>query len=112
MSKHKMTAWAPFGLQPDALEVQIEYTFSAGRPAVMYLRNGDPGYPADPAEADLISVKCVHPLNDAMQKMLDEWAGEYLGTEGYEDAIENARDDGERDYDRALDAYERRRTGE
>lgn len=36
MSKHKMTAWAPFGLQPDSLECVIEYTYSPGSPAVYY----------------------------------------------------------------------------
>ena len=108
MSIRKRT-WAPFGLQPDSLECVIEYSFTPGSPAVYY---GTP-QPADPAEVDLISVKLVHhQIDDAMQKMLDEWAGEYLSTDGYEDAIENAHDDGERDYDRALDAYERRRTGE
>lgn len=110
MSKHKMTAWAPFGLEPDSLEVLIEYKFSPGRPAKMYLRNGDPGYPADPAEVDFLSAKLVHhTINDSMQKMLDEWAVEYLASDdGFTDAVENAQDDSERDYDRALDAYERR----
>lgn len=31
-------------------EVTIHYDYSQGRPAVMYLRNGDPGYPEEPAE--------------------------------------------------------------
>jgi hypothetical protein len=32
------------------IEGTCEGTFQPGSPAVMYLRNGDPGYPADPAE--------------------------------------------------------------
>lgn len=39
-------------------EVDVSYTYSAGRPAVMYLRNGDPGYPEEPAELEVISVHC------------------------------------------------------
>lgn len=27
-----------------------------GRPAVMYLRNGDPGYPEDPPELEIVSM--------------------------------------------------------
>lgn len=87
-SKHTIIAYCPFGLESDALEVWITYLFTPGRPAVMYLRNGDPGYPADPAEVELVSAKLVyHPINDAMQKMLDEWAVEFLADdEGYQDA--------------------------
>lgn len=36
--------------------VTVEYDYRKGRPAVMYLRNGDPGYPAEPAELTLLSV--------------------------------------------------------
>ena len=109
MSKHRMTAWAPFGLQPDSLECVIEYLFTPGSPDVMYLRNGDPGYPGYPPEVGLISVKCVHPLDEAMQKMLTEWAIEHLASDdGFTDAVEIAHDAADRDYDRGLDAYERR----
>jgi len=90
MSRHTMKAWAPFGLQPDSLECVIEYTYSPGSPAVYY---GTP-QPAEDASLDLVSVKCVHPLNDAMQAMLDEWAGEALSEDYWrEKAIDNATDD-------------------
>lgn len=36
--------------------VDIAYDYSAGRPAVMYLRNGDPGYPEEPAELEVLQV--------------------------------------------------------
>ena len=39
-------------------EVEVVYTYSAGRPAVMYLRNGDPGYPEEPAELELLTLSC------------------------------------------------------
>lgn len=85
-TKHRLTAWAPFGLQPDSLECVIEYTYTPGARATRI-------DPADPAEVDLISVKLVHhPINDAMQAMLDDWASEYLSTDGYSDACENAED--------------------
>ena len=35
---------------------RVQYTYSAVRPAVMYLRNGDPGYPEEPAEVEIWSV--------------------------------------------------------
>ena len=40
----------------DLIEVEwdLEITsFSPGRPAVMHLRNGDPGYPAEPSEYEV-----------------------------------------------------------
>ena len=90
MSRHTMKAWAPFGLQPDALECMIEYTYSAGSPAVYY---GTP-QPADPASVDFVSVKCVHPLSGEMQAMLDEWAGEALSEDYWRaKALDNATDD-------------------
>lgn len=93
-TKHKMTAWAPFGLQPDSLEVLIEYSYTPGAAAIMY---GTP-QPADPEEVDLISVKLtLHQIDDSMQAMLTEWAGEYLSTDGFEKACQNADDDREGD---------------
>ncbi len=37
-------------------KVEITFTYSPGRPAVMYLRNGDPGYPEEPAEVEITSL--------------------------------------------------------
>ncbi len=37
-------------------EVQVDYTYSAGRPGKMYMPNGDPGYPDEPAEAEILNV--------------------------------------------------------
>lgn len=33
--------------------------YDEGRPAVMYLRNGDPGYPEEPAELNIQSLSIV-----------------------------------------------------
>jgi hypothetical protein len=105
MSKHKMLAICPFGL--DGIQVTIAYTFTKGAPE-QGPNYASGGQPADPDEVELISVTYANPLNDEMAKMLEAWAVEYLADEGFADAIENATDDSERDYDRALDAYERR----
>jgi cysteinyl-tRNA synthetase len=37
-------------------EVQVDYTYSAGRPGKMYMPNGDPGYPDEPAEAEILQL--------------------------------------------------------
>lgn len=37
-------------------EVRVEYTYSPGRPMKMYLRNGDPGYPAESPEIEITGV--------------------------------------------------------
>lgn len=94
MSKHTIRAWCPFGLQPDSLEVEITYTYTPGAAAIMY---GDAPQPADPEELDFISARMVqHDIDAGLQKMLDEWAGEYLSTDGFEDACENADREGDR----------------
>lgn len=37
-------------------EVEVKYTFAPGCPAVMYLRNGDPGYPAEGPEIEIVEI--------------------------------------------------------
>ena len=61
-SKHKIEAEIEVkfhlsGAPADEREVAyprviVEYSFSKGSPAVMYQRNGDPGWPAEPAEVE------------------------------------------------------------
>ena len=41
----------------DDVEFNIEFSYSPGTPDVWYLPNGDPGYPGDPAEIDIISIE-------------------------------------------------------
>lgn len=38
-------------------EVVCSYTYSPGRPGCNYLPNGDPGYPPEPAEVEIYSVR-------------------------------------------------------
>ncbi len=47
---HTVESFHEFGLT-------VEYTFQRGAPAVMYLRNGDPGYPAEPDEIEIVAVR-------------------------------------------------------
>ena len=91
MSKHRMTAYCPFGLQPDSIQVEITYTYTAGSRATRI-------DPADPAEVQFVSARAtLHALDDTMQAMLSEWASEHLGddspTGGYHAACEAASDD-------------------
>lgn len=37
-------------------ELFVTFTFYPGAEGKMYLRNGDPGYPEEPSEVDIISV--------------------------------------------------------
>jgi hypothetical protein len=57
-TKHKLRTFIPVGDPDEGAEVEVEiaFNFIRGRPAVYYLRNGDPGYPADPAEIEFIGV--------------------------------------------------------
>ena len=101
-SKHTMTAYCPFGLGEVA--VDIKFTYSPGRPAVMYLRNGDPGDPADPAEVEFVSVRLRDVNNDWLNKMAAEWAEEYLANDdGFIAACQAAEDDIEHDRDYAAE---------
>jgi len=36
---------------------EVEFNASPGRPGCMYLHNGDPGYPDEPAEFEILSIK-------------------------------------------------------
>lgn len=105
MSKHKITATrsgAINGMDVDN-EYEIEFEYRAGRPAVMYLRNGDPGYPADPDELEVIKVTpgadSHGVFSDIAQRDIDDWAQEWLETDGLDEAMsiviadaEDARD--------------------
>lgn len=44
--------------QDDEMEipVEIEFSYTKEVPAVMYLPNGDPGYPSEPAEIEITNV--------------------------------------------------------
>ena len=71
-TKHKMICYAPFGLEPDAIEVLLTFTFLPGSRATRI-------DPADPAEVEFISATAtLHTLDTGMQAMLDDWARDFL----------------------------------
>jgi len=78
-------------------EYEITFRFRPGRPAKMYLRNGDPGYPADPDEIEFISIKPDAgdhgAFTDLAQQGLESDAQEWLETDGFDKAIEIATAD-------------------
>ncbi len=41
----------------DGREVTITATYSVGRPGKMYLKNGDQGYPDEPPEVEVESIR-------------------------------------------------------
>ena len=73
MSKlHKCPVWIDLGegmVHWDAGEAEYtaHFDYSPGRPGKMYLRNGDPGYPDEPAELDITDLErngCTVPIID------------------------------------------------
>jgi len=92
------------GMPDDEHEVayptaEITFTYKRGSPAVMYQRNGDPGWPAEPAEIEFISAKLVN--GDGLrptQDQLDDWAQDWLDSDaGFNLALEEVERDLERD---------------
>ena len=87
---------AGMGLPDDEYEVsypkvEIEYSYIKGSPAVMYLRNGDPGWPAEPAEMEMLAARLINgdgllPTKD----QLEDWAQNWLDGDGYDLAVYNA----------------------
>lgn len=81
----------------DDLEFEVTYTYSPATPDVWYLRNGDPGYPGDPAEADIekitlwgIDVTMVIPEDvfDRLYDLVCEKAEEEMNEEYYDEPAE------------------------
>ena len=66
MSRHTI-AWCR-----SEREHEVTFEYRAGRPAKMYLQNGDPGHPADPESLEVLSVTPGPPsLHDEAQEWLD-----------------------------------------
>lgn len=49
----------------------VEYTYYPGTRDVLYLRNGDPGYPGDPAECEIIKVSAMQDGPDLCSILTD-----------------------------------------
>ena len=111
---HKLMACIPHG-DPDLgaeIECEITFTYSPGRPAVMYLRNGDPGYPADPDEIEFLSAApyCNGKPSpfldyaDMQQATLDDLARDWLESEyGVSEAMATVAADDDEARERAAE---------
>lgn len=55
-------------------DVVVEFKYHEGRPAVMYLRNGDPGYPEEPPEIEIVQITPAYggEIGDELFNELDE----------------------------------------
>ena len=82
----------------DELDVVVEYTYSPGTPDVMYLSNGDPGYPGDPAECE---VEAVYRTDDK-KRVKDILSS--LPTAIIEDLFEQACSEGPESFNDAREA--------
>lgn len=109
MSKHKIT-WCRSGTYNGMdweSEHEITFEFRAGRPEVRTLRNGDPGYPADPDEVEFVSIQPgagdAGVFSDMAQKALEDEAETWLSSDGYDAAIEIAAEDHAAALDHAAD---------
>lgn len=99
MSTHKIK-WLRYGHQ-NGMDWESEHTitfrFRTGRPAVMHLRNGDPGYPADPDEIELVSIEPGAgdhgAFSDIAQAGLESEAQDWLEGDGFDAALEIATSD-------------------
>lgn len=101
MSKHKIT-WCRSGTTNGMDwedEQEITFEFRPGRPEVRTLRNGDPGYPADPDEIEFVSIKPGAgdhgAFSDIADKMLRDEAENWLCSDGYDAALEIVAEDDE-----------------
>lgn len=73
-------------VEPD---VQVEANYTPGRPAVMYLRNGDPGYPEEDDEVEVTKVVRLDTneeldwdsLSEANKDKLEEAVREHVADE-------------------------------
>lgn len=67
------------GTVTSSIDLRIHYTFHKGYPATMYLRNGDPGNPAEPDEIEYDHAQKLHDGRWVMADGgLDEWAADWL----------------------------------
>jgi len=52
----KITIETEIEVHGDEVLVTVDAEYTAGRPGRMYMSNGDPGYPEEPDEVDIIMV--------------------------------------------------------
>lgn len=86
------------------VDLDVEFTATPYRPAVMYLSNGDPGYPAEGGEVEVVDVFLDGTL---ITPLLSDWTMKQIQTKLEEIDFESKAAEMEADYE-----YERRRDEE
>lgn len=86
------------------VDLEVEFDHTPYRPAVMYLRNGDPGYPAEGGE---IEVTDVFLNGTSVMELLSDWTMQQI-----QDQLEEIDFDQERADRAGEDEAERRRDEE
>ena len=93
-------------ISDQVLDVELELEFDLvvhdkGRPAVMYLPNGDPGYPEEPAEYEielttnikyLLEAEVSDRVSNLFQEFIPKWVDENyekIADEAFENFINN-----------------------
>ena len=87
---HTIRTHCPFGL--DGIDVTITYTYVKGSPAT---RNE----PAWSSEVECVKAEAHVPLDPALQKLLDDWAEDWVGDEGFPSCCQQAGYDSGDSYD-------------
>lgn len=69
--------------------VEVEFIYHPGRPERWYLNNGDPGYPADPPEVEILSAHLspVDVYDEVEKELLDSDNFLELAGQVYEESV-------------------------
>ncbi len=101
---------------PSESEILISFKYHAGRPMVMYLPNGDPGYPEEPDEIEILKIETAstNPVNNVWRighditDLISEAEFEYIETYIYENwAADKGDDDADYRYERYREERDR-----
>lgn len=86
-SRHTFSQIVDLGILGE-IEVEVTCAYSPGTPDVWYLPNGDPGYPGDPAECEILSVTYegkeigfLFEGNDSFSTLIFEEAAEHFASD-------------------------------
>lgn len=91
-SRHTFSQIVDLGILGE-IEVEVTCAYSPGTPDVWYMPNGDPGYPGDPAECEILKVIApngenitfLFDGNDAFETLIAEEAWEKYNESRNED---------------------------
>lgn len=74
----------------DEVDVEVGYNYTPGCPGKMYYANGDPGYPEEPAEVEIVSIKEAETGREIQDEELAEGELERLNEGCFEYAEDSA----------------------